>query len=180
MFEPPNFTAHKKPPDGEYFARKPSVPPDVVKLNVSPEGSKSVVVLKLPVTYTFPEGSTATPLTSSSPDPPAILNAHKTFPRASYLATKASMFPLDPVNAAPYLVLKLPLKLPPTYTFVDVGSCETSFKVSLSLEFASFAHCQTGICAKKQLQKSNKSRIESSCLRIPSCYFYFGQKRQMG
>ena len=55
---PPNFFAQTKFPDEFNLRMKTSVPPIEVRLTTPGPGSKSIVPLKYPDVYTFPEGST--------------------------------------------------------------------------------------------------------------------------
>jgi hypothetical protein len=68
--DPPNCRAHTYDPDTSNLRTYASRTPLAVRFAAPALGSKSTVPAKDPVTYVFPEVSTATPTLSSEPDPP--------------------------------------------------------------------------------------------------------------
>src|SRR5207244_10653401 len=108
---PPKRFDHRGTPPGEYFARKTSFSPALVRSPV-PE---SAVFWNAPLTSPLPPPSTAMPCATSKPLPPNRL-AHRGAPCGVYFTTKTSEPPA--LVTVPKPKLTVPLKYPVTSTLL--------------------------------------------------------------
>jgi hypothetical protein len=121
--DPPNCRAHTYVPDEFNLTTNASSLPADVRLAVPALGSKSAVPSNSPVTYVFPEVSTATPRLVSQPNP-ANCRAHTYVPDEFNLTTNASWVPADVRLAVPALGSKsaVPSNPPVMYIFPEVST----------------------------------------------------------